>query len=425
MFRDNKYNFSAFMFYMAMFLHGMQAIILSQNADYFAEMWKIDQAEVLGIIAWTGVGKIGFQLISGPLSDKIGRKPVALAGVVGYIISFSILLLSRSLELAIISTILGGAATSLFDGSVYPGLMEIYPNHKSTASILNKAFISISGIGYPLVIGFLLSSNASRNIGVLIPLIASIAVFFGILISKYPEDDFAEKYGVPKGQAIKLIEESQNRDATKVGGDKIKNHNKWDFIFIVCFSFFIYSTFFLFQQVSSIYASDIVGMDTLASRGVTSIYQTGALASVIFSSLLMSKGIRDMALLVIYPLISSLAAMFIYLFPSSFSLTTGAFIIGFTAAGGVLQLGNSILNQFFSKNKGRNTSLYYLVMSTGALIMPKLAASLKTSGAFSTIMLVDSLVAFFAFLIMFFIAKRYKLVFGKSVFTLDIKNSGK
>ncbi|MGO2834668.1 MAG: MFS transporter, partial [Staphylococcus saprophyticus] len=171
MFKNNKYNYGAFMLYMTMFLHGIQAIILSQNADYFASQWNSDVAGVFSVIAWTGIGKIVFITFSGVLSDKFGRKPVAMSGVVGYLILFGALLFTQNITLAKLVSFIGGAATSLYDGSINPALMEIYPDNKSTASIFNKGFISVSGVMFPLIVGYLAANNMSARTSILIPFI--------------------------------------------------------------------------------------------------------------------------------------------------------------------------------------------------------------------------------------------------------------
>lgn len=419
MFKDNKYNSAAFMLYMAMFLHGIQAIILSQNAEYFAETWGTNIAGVLSVIGWTGIGKIAFQLFSGPLSDKIGRKPVAIAGVIGYIVSFGMLLFANNLTLAIISTVISGAATSLFDGSVNPGVMEIYPNDKSTASVFNKGFISVSGTLYPLIVGWVASTGAFPTLSIWIPFILSIAVLLGLIFSRFPEEDYREKYDLTTSDAIQRLAEDNRTSGKTI--QKV-SHPKFviDGLLIVLFSFFIYSTFFLFQQVSAIYATDVVGMSEIAARSVTSSYQIGSFLAVILSSILMARGIRDITLLVVYPLIAGMTALVIYFFPTELTLTVGAFIIGYTAAGGALQLGNSMLSQFFDENMGRNTSIYFLSMSVGTLAMPNLASWLKSTD-FTKVMLVDAIVALIAFVLMFILSNRYKKIFGVSAFSRSNK----
>lgn len=419
MFKNNKYNFTALGLYMAFFAHGMQAIILSQNATYLSERWATDAAGILNIIAWTGWGKIIFQLFSGVLADKIGRKPVVLGGLVGYMILFGGLIFAPNILTANILSFIGGAATSLFDGSINPAQMEIFPNHRSIASILNKGFISVSGITYPLLVGYVNASGTNPVILIWYPFILSIIVFVWMLLMPFPDNDVKKAEGVSATEAVKILEQRQATGKT-AGKEMVHQPTMLDYGLIVSFSFFIYSAFYLFQQVSTLYASDVVGLQGVAANSIATWYQVGSFAAVILSAFIMAKGIKDITLLVVYPLIAAFGALMIYFGPSQFTLTVGAILIGYGAAGGALQMGASLLNQFFNTNKGRNSSTYFLSMSVGSVLMPKIAAYLKATD-FTKVMLLDAAVAIVALLIMLIMANRYRHVFNESAF--EIKNN--
>lgn len=414
MFKNNKYNFSAFLLYMAYFLHGIQAIVLSQNAAYFADRWGADVSGVFGVIAWTGIGKITFLIFSGVLADKLGRKPIVITGVIGYCILFGSLIFTRSLGMANVLSFIGGAATSLFDGSVNPAIMEIYPRHKSTASIFNKGTISISGIIYPLLVGYLITNNMPQEIALWIPFIIAVALLVVTIFMKLPDSDLKKEKNVSAAEAVRMLEQSQSS-----GSASVKKVNKpkmsIEGVILPIFAFTIYSTFYLFQQVVSIYAVDVVAMSEVGSRAVASYYQAGSFAAVILSAVMMARGIRDMALLTVYPLLAGVAALVVYFVPTSLTLSVAAAVIGFAAAGGALQMGNALLNQFFDQNKGRNTSIYFFVMSLGSYIMPTVAAYLRETN-FTLVMLLVAGVAFLSFVLMLILGVRYKHIFGKSAF---------
>ncbi|MFR9063363.1 MAG: hypothetical protein ACLVJO_06190 [[Clostridium] scindens] len=89
--RAKKYILSMAMVYMAYFTHGIQAIILSQNKVNFFTQWGYTD-EVAGAaavslaITATGFGKFLTVWLGGEISDKIGRKKMAVAGGILYII---------------------------------------------------------------------------------------------------------------------------------------------------------------------------------------------------------------------------------------------------------------------------------------------------------------------------------------------------
>lgn len=434
MFKNNKYNMTAIFLWMVYFCHGMQAIIISQNSKFFAVKWglisQIDLTDpkklavatgtVLGAIAWTGIGKIVFLTFSGPLSDRVGRKPVILAGLIGYVIMFGAFLFATDIWLVNILAFIGGAMTSLYDGVVNPALFEIFPTEKSTASILSKAFISVSSLLYPLLVAFIAANSMSPEIGIYVPFIFSIIVLIGIFFSRFPDSDFKKERGLTASQAIKELEASQSSSSGSSSNSLKKQHPAHflsDGVILSIFALTIYSNFYLFQQASKIYATNVLKMSETSAATVTSLYQLGGLVATLVFSVMMARGIRDMAILVISPVFAGLAGLLVYLAPSPMTLTVAGIIVGFCSAGGLLQMGNAVLNQFFDTNKGRNTSIYYFVMALGSYIVPQAAASLIRAGQAEAIMLVMAATGIISSALMWFIAKRYGYVFGVSVFS--------
>lgn len=422
MFKNNKYNFTAILLWMTYFCHGIQAIIISQNADFFANKWGVEAAAVFAVIAWTGLGKISFLTFSGALSDKVGRKPLIVLGLMGYVIMFGSFLVATNIMMANILAFIGGAMTSLYDGAINPALFEMYPENKSTASIFSKAFISVSSMLYPLFVAFLVSHKMSAEIGIILPFVLSILVLAGVLVARFPDNDIRKEQKVSAREAIKILEAKQSTNqVTSVSSDTTKHQNAANFavdgVVLSAFAFTIYSTFYLFQQASKLYAQNVIHMSETGAAAVTSYYQLGGLVATIVFSVLMARGIRDIALLVISPIFAGLAGLLVYFVPTAATLTFAGIIIGFFAAGGLLQMGNAVLNQFFDKNKGRNTSIYYFVMALGSYIVPMLASKLIAANRADMIMLFVSICGFASVALMMFAGKRYGHIFGVSVFS--------
>lgn len=422
MFKNNKYNITAILLWMTYFCHGIQAIIISQNANFFAHKWNVEAATIFAVIAWTGLGKISFLTFSGSLSDKIGRKPLIVLGLMGYVLMFGSFLVATTIFMANILAFIGGAMTSLYDGAINPALFEMYPENKSRASIFSKAFISVSSMLYPLLVAFLVSHKMSTEIGILVPFVLSILVLVGVLLAPFPDNDIRKEQKISAGQAIKLLEAKQSLESVSSESTEVRKYQNAanftiDGFVLSAFAFTIYSTFYLFQQASKLYAQNVIHMSETGAATVTSYYQLGGLLATIIFSLLMARGIRDIALLVISPIFAGLAGLLVYFVPTAGTLTFAGIIIGFFAAGGLLQMGNAVLNQFFDKNKGRNTSIYYFVMALGSYIVPMLASKLIAANRADLIMVFVSICGFASAALMIFASKRYRHIFGVSVFT--------
>lgn len=439
MFKNNKYNFTAVLLWMAYFCHGIQAITISQNANFFAVKWGLISstdltdptklaaatAAVLGAVAWTGIGKITFLVFSGPLSDKIGRKPVALVGLVGYVLMFAGFLFATNLTMANILAFVGGAMTSLFDGSMNPALFEMYPENKSTASVLGKTFISVSSILYPLFVAYLAANSMNAEVAIWVPFILSLLVLIGAIFAPFPDLDLQKAEGLKADQAIKELAIRQAAPVSEEAGQS--NHNERakfiiDGTVMSLFALTIYSNFYLFQQASKIYAQHVLSMDATSAAAVTSWYQFGGLLATIFFSFLMARGIRDMAILAISPIFAGFAGLLVFFFPSPTTLTVAGVIVGFCAAGGLLQMGNGVLNQFFTSNKGFNTTVYYFVMALGSYIVPQAASSLIASGKAELIMIIVAVTGILSAALMFFASTRYSHIFSVSVFSNSKKD---
>ena len=145
--------------YLNYFVHGIGVIVLAQNMDALAARWG-SIADVAWVISMLGIGRLIVLFVSGKLSDKYGRKPFVLLGMITYAAFFVGILLSPTSAVACVFGILAGIANSFLDAGTYPALIESYPESASTVTVLLKAFISAGQFLLPLFIGILVSMQA-------------------------------------------------------------------------------------------------------------------------------------------------------------------------------------------------------------------------------------------------------------------------
>ena len=120
------------------------------------------------------------------------------------------------------------------------------------------------------------------------------------------------------------------------------------------------------------------------------------------------KGLR--ALKMRNGLIACVASAVLYLYPSPFVCTAGAFLIGFSAAGGILQLGVAVMAEFFPDSKAKVTSVYMMIGGLANFVIP-LATGYLSQISIRYVILLDFGLAVLTFLSAIYLFKRYYAVF--------------
>ena len=289
--KEKKYILSLVTVYMCYFTHGMQAIILSQNQSSFYKQWGYSDATAgaaavsLAITA-VGFGKFLTVWLGGEFSDKIGRKKMAIAGGLLYILCFAGLLFTTNFTFACICAFLSGVATSGFwDASLYPAAQEAAPKFAGSALIGIKLFVSISGIIYPLlVVQFTKSGNWHINIW--IPFIFSIICTVLAMIAPFAYDDMMKEKGTSAdGKEINAaqaeIEAAKARMLVKP--NKLVNFITMFYGFLCMF--IMYGA----QQYTKAFGMSNCGLTEMQAAALTSVYTFGSIIAVIFWAIMMGK----------------------------------------------------------------------------------------------------------------------------------------
>ncbi|MBD7910603.1 MFS transporter [Clostridium cibarium] len=372
----NKYTSTAIAMYINYFVHGMGAIILAQNMTYLTEQLHTDKAGVSYIISALGIGRLIVLYISGVLSDKFGRKPFIYLGMITYIIFFAGILLSPNVTVAFIFALLAGVANSFLDAGTYPALMECYPKATGTASVMIKAFISAGQFTLPIVIGFLVSNGLYFGYSFIFCII--IFVLNGIFLIKrvFPVAN--------EVKATESVEEIKSEDEMK------HKPNFWiEGISLIIIGFTATATFLVVQVWLPQYGKEVAGMIDTASLKLISYYSLGSISAVVVTSVLVKNLIKPVRFVVIYPLISLVTLMVLWMFPTPTTCMIGAFSIGFSAAGGVLQLALAAMSDLFPTSKGKITGMVYTASSIASFAVPAITGIIsKTS--MSNIILFDA-----------------------------------
>ena len=376
-------------------VHGIGVIILAQNMDALAARWG-SIADVAWVISMLGIGRLIVLFVSGKLSDKYGRKPFVVLGMITYISFFVGILLSPTSTVACIFGILAGIANSFLDAGTYPALIESYPESASTATVLLKAFISAGQFLLPLFVGFLVASNEWYGWSFIVAAVI-LAVNIPVMLKmSFPSMNPAQEA------------KDEGKDAAAAAWIP---KSKW-YLEGICFVIYGYisqATFYLISQWLTKYGVAVAQMPDMAARSLMSYYSVGSLACVFFTAFITKKGVRPITLLVVYTLISTLSISALYFMPSASLAPVLSFVVGFSAAGGVMQLGLVMMTEMFPKGKGTMTGIFYTTGSIASFTIPVITGYMADSGI-NSIMGLDAAIALAGFIIAVLIYIRYNSV---------------
>lgn len=420
--RAKKYILSMAMVYMAYFTHGIQAIILSQNKVNFFTQWGYTD-EVAGAaavslaITATGFGKFLTVWLGGEISDKIGRKKMAVAGGILYIVCFAGLLFSTNFTIACVCAFLAGVATSGFwDASLYPAVQEaVEPRFAGSALIGIKAFVSVSGIIYPLL-AVHFSNSGNWHINVWIPLVMSVVCVVLAVIAPFAYDDDMK-------QTVKTADGgTKNAAQAEIDAAKasmlVKPNGLVNFI-TMFYGFLCMFIMYGAQQYTKAFGMTNCGLTEMQAAGMTSIYTVGSIIAVVFWAIMMGKlKWNPLKVVLIDSVFTAVALAIVLLVKNVGVIYVAIALLGFFAAGGALQTGLGVRQLMCPGPKGRNTGIYYTWMGLASCFLPYIVSAMtKSIGETSAIYTMMGLLlaaSVVATVMMFYLVAQHKRIFGKS-----------
>ncbi len=162
---------------------------------------------------------------------------------------------------------------------------------------------------------------------------------------------------------------------------------------------------YLISQWLAQYGQFVAGMSYTQSIKLLSIYTCGSLLCVFITAPLVRKTIRSTTLLMFYTFISFIALLTVCLHPQAYVVMIFAFVIGFSSAGGVVQIGLTLMAARFPQEKGKATGIYYSAGSIATFTIPLITARISEM-SIAHIMWFDTGIAAAGFLLALFIGYR-------------------
>lgn len=360
---SRKYYPTALALYMTYFVLGIAASIMGQYKQNFAAMWgaasladgSLDVSGVVAVIAAIGLGRLVAFPVAGPLSDRLGRRISALIGCALYAIFLLGVTFSPNLYVGYALAVISGMANSFLDTSITPSCMEIFKEKGTIANIFTKLSISIAQFLLPFAISFVAVRGLPFN--TIFIATAVLIIADGVLLAFLPFPPFEKAVkGVAKKEKMRFTPAS---------------------VVLVCLGFTTSTTFMLWlncnQELGALYG--------LADPSkIQSFYSVGIVLALFVSAALLKRKVEPAKILVVYPCVALATLAAIFFIRQPFMCLLGGFLLGFFAAGGVLQLVTAVANEMFPKNRGVITSIVMIASSVANYLVISVAGVLTRMG---------------------------------------------
>lgn len=348
--------------------HGFGLIILTQTAAWLMEKFNTDMVGVSYLVSVMAIGKIVILAVSGVLSDKFGRKPFVFLGIASYIVFFLGIYFAKSYSIAVFFALFAGAGNSFLDTGSMPAWIEAYPKAGGTVTILQKAAVSVGQLLLPVCLAFFISRNMSTSNLYLVA--TAILVIAGIVIARAP---FPPLTKAPEKGSVPVDEDGNARFNSKP--------KLWlEGACLIAIGFTSTASFTLFSNWVKIFGQEIIGMSETSAAYCISMYST------------------------------TVALLLLAFAPSAAVCRIASIVIGWTAAGGVLQMAVAVMADLFPMGKGKVTSVVYMLCSICMLVIPTVAGWVYKASGSTSVMLLNAGITLLGALLGVVVNVRYNML---------------
>lgn len=342
-------------------------IVIMQFSDVISLQFDTNLIGIGYIASGLGIGKIIPLLVSGVLSDKFGRKIFIIAGSLLYVVFYIGFLLTTNIHVAFALTILVGIGNSFIDTGSMPALTECFPQSAGTANVLVKASVALGTFIIPFIVDFTYSNNIWH--GWIFIIFAGAFTLNALYVStrEFPSTN------------VVISSKSDNGNETNYFLTKPKMAIEG--ICLILLGFTSTATFMIVQQWMPTIAIEATGMDKLDANKLVSYYSTGSIIACFVIAAVVKKLVKPVYCILLFPVLSCLVLGVFLIDITPTMCKIASFAIGFTAAGGALQLALVVMSQLFPTRKGFAVGTIYTLCGLSVIIGPLVIPTLVKNDA--------------------------------------------
>ena len=342
---------------------GAATIFISQYREVLAKAWNANSTSISLVMAMVGLGRIFTILFAGAISDKIGRRKTLLIALICDIIFLLGAAYANNVWIAGIASLFFG------DTAGYPALADAFPDKTATMNSFVKAAMQIMQMLFPFWVKLIKSPQITALV---LSVILIVDIIITLKAAYAPQSEGSNKKN--SNIETKVTDTQEEKPKLAIDGAMIITLG-----FTLCFTFYIFSLY------APYYGQYVLNQSAENGNQLVSWYSIASLISVFITSILVTK-IRRLTLIVTYETISAIGLLLMILAPSQTTAAIGALLVGFFAAGGIWQVGLSVLTSYFPQSHGKITSYYSFAPAVVYFVAPLVAAFVLKANSTSTLM---------------------------------------
>lgn len=367
---DKKRNYTgvAVSVYLHFAVVGAATLFISQYRQILANLWNASETQVSLVIAMVGLGRIITILFAGAISDKIGRKKTLLIALISDAIFLLGAAFANNIWIAGIAAMFFGATNSFGDTAGYPALADAYPGKTATMNSFVKAAMQVMQMLFPFFVKLIKDPKITACI-------LALCILIDVLLT------------VKTTYAPQTVTSNDNSSTVDDASINAGNQPKLavDGLMIIALGFTLCFTFYIFSLYAPYYGQYVLNQQAANANQLVSWYSIASLISVFVTSALVTK-VKRLYLIMTYSIISAIGLLFMVLKPSLVAGEIGAVAVGFFTAGGVWQVGLSVLTSYFPQSHGKITSYYSFAPAVVYFVAPLVAAFVLKANSTSTLL---------------------------------------
>ena len=386
--------------FLAFLGHGMGGMIISQNRGALESQWADPHffGTVMSMVGW---GRLTTFIIAGKLSDVFGRKFFLMLGSVIYIVGLVGMAYTMTLGAAASFAFLFGVANSFIDVGIYPALIEAFVEEAKRVTTALVMFLRIGQLVLPvLMLGVFSATGLGVNFRISFFMVAVIFALNLVLVlfAKFPDH---------KAAAV-LEKQAQAVDAESRRG--IRSLFSIEGLAFIVYGFVSMGTFMIIQQFSNRFGEAALNMAADIANFIPTFFAIGSIAGVITAIVAQSK-FKAVDVMVVLTSISLAATLLVRLAPSVLTLIIATMLIGFAAAGGVMQMGIALMTEMIPMGKGVVSGIFLSMGSVASVGVPIVVAQIEARNHLD-VMLFNAVLAALGLLCTIVINVRFKMLEG-------------